>query len=56
MSLGIESEEAVPADGSIRMILMVSLRWPPALSALPKWRASVGVSPARLSEPITSTL
>ena len=31
MSRGIERDEAVPADGSTRMILMVSLRWPPAL-------------------------
>ena len=56
MSRGIDSVDAVPAAGSTWTILMVSLRCPPALVALPNCWASAAVSPARLSEPISSTL
>ena len=52
----MESEEAVPVAGSTWTILMVSLRCPPALVALPNCWASAAVSPARLSDPISRTL
>ncbi len=56
VSRGMDRVEAVPAAGSTWTILMVTLRWPPALVAFPNCWASAAVSPARLSEPISSTL
>ncbi len=56
VSLGMDRVDAVPDDGSTWTILMVSLRCPPALVALPNCCASAAVSPTRLSDPIRSTL
>ena len=56
VSRGIDRVEAVPACGSTWTILMVSLRCAGGGWTEPNCWASAAVSPARLSEPISSTL
>ena len=56
VSRGMDSTLTCPVAGMTWTILTTSLRWPPAVASLPKCDWSAGLTSARESDPMSSTL
>ena len=56
VSRGIESTRTSPVAGTTWRTFTTSLRWPPSSAVSPKWAWSAELIPARVSEPMRSTL